>query len=102
VKTLLGVTILSLVALFLWLIDDYFFVKSGQPINYWSTGFIEKLAFLLLVLGYFTVSYRTLELSDVVKKLFISLLITAIAVPSFIFLSFLIVLNFHLFIGGTL
>ena len=97
------VTILyTLACLTLLLLNDYIFVALGQPNDYWSDGLVEGFINTIFAVGYFAIFFNSLKIQNTLVKFWVSSLLALVSIVIFVLGAFLILVNFHTSIGGTL
>ena len=101
-KVFLTIVFYTSASLALLLINDYIFVTMGQPSDYWSDDFIETFLVFIFATGYFGIFFNSLQIQNKVVKFWVSSLLALISIAIFVFGSFIVLMNFHTFIGGTL
>jgi len=101
-KLFLSLVLVTIIGLLLLLINDYIYVSSGEPKDYWSDGIFDIYFFILMGIGYFVATLIIKRDWDIRNRLFLSLILASISSINFFFGAFYIVLYFHVYIGGSL
>jgi len=103
VKAFIQTGTIMAAGLMLWLFFDFMYIRSGQNYNsVWSSDWFLYPLFTTLPASLYVICFNSLKHKPSAQRSFLSFIISGVLTFFWFLIAIPLVVNFHLFAGGTL